>query len=31
MYLRVTKARQHVYIKNILPATAKANWDPMGP
>lgn len=31
MYLRVTKARQHVYIKNILPATAKASWDPMGP
>jgi hypothetical protein len=30
MYLRVTKARQHVYIKNILPATAKATWNPLG-
>ena len=30
MYLRVTKARQHVYIKNILPATAKAVWNPQG-
>lgn len=27
-YLRVTKARQHVMIKNILPNQVKAVWDP---
>lgn len=27
-YLRVTKARQHVLIKNILPKKVKENWDP---
>lgn len=30
IYLRVTKARQHMYVKNILPRKAKSVWDPMG-
>ena len=29
-YLRVTKALQHVMIKNILPNTASAKWHPFG-
>ncbi len=29
-YLRVTKARQHILLKNILPAQNKDVWDPFG-
>lgn len=29
-YLKVTKERQHLMIKNILPVAAKKRWDPFG-